>query len=103
MNFLLEKHADPNLWTSDGWTPLQLAVSRRAIKCAHILVSSPRVKVNDLTIKGTALHIAAKMEFIEMVKLLMDNKANEHLPDNNGDTPIELTDNKEIKSILNRE
>lgn len=88
LDFLMSHHADPNLWTSDGWTPLQLAVSKRSINCVKTLLSCPRVNVNEVTPRGTALHVAAKLDLTDMVKLLLDYKANEHLPDGNGDTPI---------------
>lgn len=56
-----------------------------------------------MTPKGSALHVAVRMDLTEMVKMLLDNNANEHLKDENGDTPLELADSEAIQTLLHRE
>lgn len=103
LTFLLSHNANPNLWTTDGWTPLQLAASKRALNIVKILLECPRTNVNEMSPKGTALHTAVRLDFGDIVKVLLENKANEFLKDENGETPLEMADSEEMKAILHRE
>lgn len=60
VSFLLIKNCDPNIVTTDGWTALQLAVSKKSVRIARMLLEYPSVRVNELTARGTALHIAVR-------------------------------------------
>lgn len=76
VSFFLIKNCDPNVVTTDGWTPLQLAVAKKNTKITQLLLDYPSVKVNELTARTTALHIAVREELPELVKLLMQHQAN---------------------------
>jgi ankyrin repeat protein len=58
VEFLLIKSCDPNSVSNDEYTPLQLAITLRASSIFQTLVSHPRIDLNKLTQKGTALHLA---------------------------------------------
>lgn len=103
LSFLLIKNADPNVVTTDGWTALQLSVLKKSFTMVKSLLDYPSTMVNLLTCRGSALHIAVREELPDIVKLLMSNKANEHLKDEDGHTPLDLADNKEILRLLNQE
>jgi len=76
-----------NIQTSDGWTPLQLAVYRNQFESSlfsELLVNVLAVKtllkvkslnINEVTKKSTALHIAVKNSKIPLVSLLLDHGA----------------------------
>jgi len=58
VEFLLIKSADPNVVSVDEYTALQLAIAIRASSIFQTLVSHPRIDLNKVTQKGTALHVA---------------------------------------------
>lgn len=58
VEFLLIKTSDPNLVTIDEYTPLQLSIVLKASSIFQTLVSHPRIDLNKVTKKGTALHLS---------------------------------------------
>ena len=56
----LERMENINSLTADGWTPLQLAVNRNHIDILKLLLSREDLNINEVTHKGTALHLACK-------------------------------------------
>jgi ankyrin repeat protein len=59
ISFLLIKGANPALPTADDFTPLQLAVLAHSPDLLALLLQQSRIDVNQLTSRGTALHLAA--------------------------------------------
>ena len=59
VSFLLIKGSNPTLLTIDQYTPLQLAVQHRSLDILTLLLSQKKIDVNQVTAKGTALHLAA--------------------------------------------
>jgi len=59
VSFLLIKGTDPSLTTSDDFTPLQMAIKNHLPDMLSLLLQQSRIDVNQLTSKGTALHVAA--------------------------------------------
>jgi ankyrin repeat protein len=88
VTFLPVKNCNPNLVTTDGWTLLQLAVTKKSQKMMQTLLEYPSALVNVVTSRSSALHIAVRDEMVEIVKLLFENKANEYLKDEDGITPL---------------
>ena len=64
-----------NKTTADGWTPLQLALNRKHLDELKELLNHPTIKINDITSRGTALHVAAKSSFYEGIELLLEKCA----------------------------
>lgn len=60
-----------HLVTSDGWTPLQLSIKKRNITTFKTLISAKGINVNQVTEKGTALHLAVKMNLEKFVDILV--------------------------------
>lgn len=68
---LLVFGGDINAEAEDGWTPLQLAVYKHNKLVVEVLLKNPHLKVNTVTKKGTALHIASKNGLADFVSLLI--------------------------------
>ena len=60
VEFLLIKSANPNTVSLDHYTPLQLAIVLKTNSIFQTLVSHPKIDINQVSEKGTALHIAVK-------------------------------------------
>lgn len=48
------------------------------------LLAVKSINVNEMTAKGTALHIASKLGFVDGVKLLLDKDADPKIQDEKG-------------------
>jgi ankyrin repeat protein len=71
LNELLKKVVDVNKCTTDGWLPLQLAINRKNFDVLQILLCEQTIRVNETTSKGTALHVAAKLKYLEGMEALL--------------------------------
>lgn len=91
-----------NTLNGSGYSTLILAVYRGNIPVAEYL--APRVNnINHNSGNGTALAAAALKGNVQMVKLLLENKANPDLADGTGMTPLLYAaqfDNKDIITLL---
>lgn len=84
---LIENGADVNSVNFEGWSALSYAVNNGDIEIAKLLLT------NKAKIKG-ALLLAIKSPIaesrIDMIKLLIDNKANINYADDDGFTPLNI-------------
>lgn len=62
LEFLLIKSANPNVISLDQYTPLQLAIDLRLANIFETLIEHPKIDINMITTKGTALHVAIKIK-----------------------------------------
>ena len=86
---LMHHEADPNIVGAHGSSSLINAVKHGHAECAKILLSSPKVNVNQTDRDGrTALSYAAKHGSVEMARMLLEKGAYLNLADQNGDTPL---------------
>ena len=92
--------ADPNLVTSDGWNALQLSIKKKNISTLTTLLAIKGVDVNKVTEKGTALHIAVKMNLQKFVDILVARKADDSLRDDMGKTPVDVCEDDDIRMSL---
>lgn len=58
VSFLIIKGADPTVLTIDNYTPLQLAVQHHSPEIITLLLEQKKIDVNQVTKRGTALHLA---------------------------------------------
>lgn len=90
VSLLLKRRADANKKTTDGETPLHMAVrSGNKLKVKLLLKSG--AKVNEKIIKGmTVSHYACKRPFekSKVVSLLLEYGADLNILDNSGNTPL---------------
>lgn len=71
LEYLLTLSASLNLVTSEGWTPLQLTIKKQNFEMFQRLVKLKRVNLNQVTEKGTALHLAVKYNLPKFVEVLL--------------------------------
>lgn len=76
VQFLLIKTCDPNIVSIDQYTPLQLAIVLRASSIFQTLVSHPKIDLNKVTKKGSALHVAIQNSQFTYAQKLLDAGAN---------------------------
>lgn len=74
--------------TSEGWTPLQLAIKKNNLNIFKKLVATKGININQTTGKGTALHLAVQMNLLDFVKVLIENKVDDTLKDNSNRTAL---------------
>ena len=104
--YLLDLGADVNKESHDGWTPLQLAVSRGHHDCTphtgvSSLLSSPTIEVNHMTaFRGSALHISSLKGFSDITELLLKANASMTQMDYKGRIPLQLASSQEIIEMI---
>lgn len=95
-------NADVNLITSNGWTPLHLSAYKGNIKIVNLLLKFRKTNY-DLVLPriGTALHCACLNNNFKVVALLL-HKCNPNIKNDEGLLPIDVTDDLNIKNIINK-
>lgn len=76
VEFLLIKSSDPNVVSIDEYTPLQLSIVLRASSIFQTLVSHPKIDLNKVTKKGSALHVALENKLMDYTQKLIFSGAN---------------------------
>lgn len=99
-NQYIEAGADINIKTCDGWTALQLATYKNNYEVVKLLLNTGRINVNEVTCKGTALHIAAKNGKVCIVSFLIAHGADCSIKIENEGTACEVTNNDKIKEMV---
>ncbi|CAD8149110.1 unnamed protein product [Paramecium pentaurelia] len=69
--WLISSGGDISILSKDGWNCLQIAIWQSNIKMTNLIMGSNSINVNQITIKGTALHIAAQIDDQELIELLL--------------------------------
>lgn len=72
---------------SDGFTPLIIASYRGQVKAVQMLIDGG-VLVNHVSPMGTALTAAVFKGYTDITEILLKNKADANLPDEQGNTPL---------------
>lgn len=86
---LLEHHADPNIETDDGITPLFSAVAAGSVPCVELLIQAG-ANVNVTAGGATPLHVAADNGNPELIKCLIKAGADVNVTDEDGLKPIQV-------------
>ncbi|CAG9310037.1 unnamed protein product [Blepharisma stoltei] len=101
VEYLVSRNVNANKVTIDEWTPLQLCCYQGNIDAVAELLKHPNLQINKMTkFRGTGLHLACERGFIDIVKMLLDKSACMTLEDPKGKTPIEVSTEVEILSII---
>ena len=73
VSFLIIKGANPTTLTLDDYSPLQLAVQMRSKEIMECLLHQKKLDVNQVTSKGSALHLAVINEDVSCLEILLQN------------------------------
>uniref|UniRef100_A0A453M378 Uncharacterized protein n=1 Tax=Aegilops tauschii subsp. strangulata TaxID=200361 RepID=A0A453M378_AEGTS len=102
----MEHHADPNKVFGLGYTPLSWAIrafepmSREPLECVKLLVKAG-ADLNFIDFDGGSyVMLAVKFGFPGIMKFLLDAGANPNIPDECGNTPIEVAASKGSRDMV---
>eukprot|EP00800_Vazella_pourtalesii_P008245 TRINITY_DN21873_c0_g1_i1.p1 TRINITY_DN21873_c0_g1~~TRINITY_DN21873_c0_g1_i1.p1 ORF type:complete len:293 (-),score=43.69 TRINITY_DN21873_c0_g1_i1:83-961(-) len=91
-----------NATGNSGMSPLHSACLDSNLQMVDLLLKKGvNASVKDAD-EWTPLHVACSQDSLEIVKLLLEHNANPCLLNLDDELPIDLTDNEEIKALLNR-
>lgn len=94
MEALLNKGADPNLKNLQGQTPFSKMLTKENVAMHKVLVQSMLRKDADVNTRNpqneTLLHIAARLELNDMMRVALHYKADTGCKNNDGDTPLHI-------------
>jgi ankyrin repeat protein len=88
---LINKGANVNVRTNDGWTPLVSAAEKGHLTTVQALLGAPDIDIDAQNVSGaTALIFAAMHGHLTTLQRLIEKGANVNITDNGGWTPLML-------------
>ena len=100
VSFLIIKGASPTVLTIDNYTPLQLAVQHHSTEILRLLLEQKKTDINQVTMHGSALHLAVANEDKKCIEVLLQHGADLEVVDSDGKSVSDICKNVEIKAIL---
>ena len=97
---LITLGADYNSETQDDWTSLTLCSYYGYILCVQILLNQPNIQINQVTERGTALHMSCLSGHTKLTKLLLDSQACTNIEDGQGKIPLEHATKTSIIELI---
>lgn len=86
---MLDSGYDPNVQDENGRTALMVAVIKKNIEIAKLLIQhGADLNKQDDIAELSALHFAVQSNSYELTKLLLENQAEVEIEDVNGNTPL---------------
>lgn len=97
----IQKGANVNVIANYGWTPLMVAAGRGHLTIVQALLSAPQIDIDAKKIDGaTALIVTAALDKDDVVKALIDHRANVNITDNYGWSPLMFAAEKGHLTIM---
>jgi ankyrin repeat protein len=94
-SFLIERGADIHAQTSDGWTPFEIALWAGHTQIgAYLIEKGADINRANPNRGFTPLHLAAVLNDVALVQLLVDKGANLQAKDKDGKTPLDIAKEK---------
>ncbi|CAD8135431.1 unnamed protein product [Paramecium pentaurelia] len=101
--WLLNEGADINLETNDGWNCLSLAVCLKLKQFVLFLIGQSDIKINKISKHGSALHLAAHLDDVEItISLLQHPQIDVNILDQFNRSPIQVA-GIQVRQILQYE
>ncbi len=98
---LIQKGANVNIISHDGWTPLMAAADQGHLTIVQALLSAPQIDINAKDISGSnALMVATDRGKGNVVKVLIDHGADVNVTDDQGQTLLMFALKKGRKEIV---
>lgn len=99
---LINKGADINMVTTMGDSALLLALKKGHVEMAKFLLEQDDIYVSTTNNEGVAaIHRACLLDNHDLVVTLIDKGAEVNIAADNGSYPLDLTQDKSIKNLLN--
>jgi len=99
--FLMQKGANVNAVSLDGWSPLLLAVQNQCLDTVALLLACQSLQLDQLSaVYGSALHLAARLGLDAVATMLMQHGASPMQRDGQGRLPIELVTRQSTAELL---
>lgn len=90
-----------NRESKENWTPLMSAVNNGYVECVKAILKHPRIQINKMTKgRGTALHLACKKGYSNIVELLIESNACMITEDQAGLIPLQVASTQEIFEMI---
>jgi ankyrin repeat protein len=103
VSFLLKNGADPSALDSESKTPLRLACENKRLRAVIALLSAKHSSMEWIDEycedDSTALHIAVKKDYCEIVACLLAAGAKQ-IPDGDGNMPLHLAKSSHVVRML---
>ena len=104
---LLSEHNESSLALNctdlAGITPLHQAVLDENLTIAKLLLNDKRVNIHVRDVDGwTPMHAAAATGAPQIVQLLIESGASTRAPTTDGQSPLQLTENQDVRAILTK-
>ena len=97
---LLKANSDPNLKNYENETPLHFSANRGYFDISKLLIENDALLNVFDNKKNSPLHFVCKNNNIELVKYFLTKLPEADVKNEDNKTPIDLTNNKEIKKII---
>lgn len=100
----LPRRVNPNILGKDNWSPLEIAVQSGFFQIVDILLKDKRTKINEINKidRGSALHLAAKSNYLPIVQILLLSGIDLTLKDSSGKLAKELTNQEPIRFLIEK-
>ncbi|OHS99173.1 hypothetical protein TRFO_34409 [Tritrichomonas foetus] len=103
IDILIENNADVNTTDKYKNTPLHYSSAGKNVHIVENLLKQPTININAQNENlETALHIAAKNGYLDIVKILQEHGANVNIKNKNHKTPYDLANNDEVRIYLSQ-
>lgn len=94
-NFI-QRNANVNKVSLEGWTPLQLAIIKNRSDVFKLLIKDRTLDINMQTPKGIALHLASRDGKMNFITSLLQKNANPYLTLPNGQNALDVAYSQEV-------
>lgn len=88
----------------ENWTPLEIAIQSEFSEIVNLLLSDKRTQINVVNApeRGSALHLAAKSNYLPICQVLLLKGIDLGIKDENGKLAKQVTSNLRIMDLIEK-